>query len=114
MSLPSLRAIAEKIQTSSSRVDSDVNHLSTDLEDLTLEDENFVVKTLSHNTARKKFLQSSGFSPAHCMTDYSGEFSHWNFSQKVRKRVDQCLVDNITEVSSYLTIDRHRLKIKGY
>lgn len=35
---------------------------------------------------------------ANSLSDYSGEFSHWNFSQKVRKRVDQCLVENIAEV----------------
>ncbi|KAH6722797.1 C6 transcription factor [Leptodontidium sp. MPI-SDFR-AT-0119] len=71
LSLSSLRSIAEKIQRSSSTVEG-----ASDVEDLTLRDEKFVVKTLSHNTAH-----------------YSGEFSHWNFSQKVRKRVDECLTD---------------------
>ena len=35
-------------------MENDVNHVSEDLEDLTLEDEKFVVKSLSHNTARKR------------------------------------------------------------
>jgi hypothetical protein len=50
LSLSSLRFIAEKIKTSPARVD---DHVSADLDDLTLEDEKFVVKTLSHNSARK-------------------------------------------------------------
>lgn len=50
----SLRGIIEKIHTKQPLGDAhgaqfDIN----DLEDLTLEDEKFTVKTLSHNTARK-------------------------------------------------------------
>ena len=52
LSLTSLKVIAEKTQTSPSRVESNADHVSSELEDLTLEDEKFVVKTLSHNTAR--------------------------------------------------------------
>lgn len=28
-------------------------------------------------------------------TDYSGEFSHWNFSQKLRRRLSQCLDSDV-------------------
>lgn len=29
------------------------------------------------------------------MADYSGEFSHWNFSQKLRRRLSQCLDSDV-------------------
>ncbi|PVH72904.1 hypothetical protein DL98DRAFT_659773 [Cadophora sp. DSE1049] len=74
LSLPSLRGIAEKIEATSTTGDEGLNHMGSDVEDLTLKDEKFVVKTLSRNTAH-----------------YSGEFSHWNFSQKIRKKVDEYL-----------------------
>jgi hypothetical protein len=56
LSLPSLRAIADKIQTSLLRAKSDASHMNSEIEDLTLEDEKFVVKTLSHNTAREELI----------------------------------------------------------
>ncbi|KAG8158284.1 hypothetical protein KVR01_012045 [Diaporthe batatas] len=55
------------------------------LDDLALEDENFTVKTLSQSIAH-----------------YSGEFSHWNFSQKLRRRLSQCLDSDIPISSARL------------
>jgi hypothetical protein len=59
LSLSSLRAIAEKIQTNPAGMENETDHVSTELEDLTLEDEKFVVKTLSHNTARQYLVSGS-------------------------------------------------------
>jgi hypothetical protein len=68
------------------------------LDDLALEDENFTVKTLSQSIARKCFFLPRNTSKT-TMTkgglDYSGEFSHWNFSQKLRRRLSQCLDSDI-------------------
>lgn len=33
------------------------------------------------------------------MVDYSGEFSHWNFSQKLRRRLSQCLDSDVARPS---------------
>jgi hypothetical protein len=40
-------------------VESETDHVSRELEDLTLEDEKFAVKTLSHNTARQYLVSGS-------------------------------------------------------
>ncbi|KAH7411411.1 c6 zinc finger domain-containing protein [Cadophora sp. MPI-SDFR-AT-0126] len=74
LNLSSLRGIAEKIEATSTTGNEGPIHMDSDVEDLTLKDDKFVVKTLSRNTAH-----------------YSGEFSHWNFSQKIRKKVDEYL-----------------------
>ncbi|POS72316.1 hypothetical protein DHEL01_v209287, partial [Diaporthe helianthi] len=55
------------------------------LDEMALEDENFTVKTLSQSIAH-----------------YSGEFSHWNFSQKLRRRLSQCLDSDIPISSARL------------
>lgn len=70
-----LRGIVEKIQTKhSAREDHDSQSDVNDLEDLTLEDENFTVKTLSHNTARQQAQTTLDcFIDANISKDYSGE-----------------------------------------
>ncbi|PSR82414.1 fungal-specific transcription factor domain-domain-containing protein, partial [Coniella lustricola] len=67
--LNNLRRMVDKAgQRAGSKSDAgSVKGGAEDLDDLTLEDENFTVKALSQST-----------------THYSGEFSHWNFSQKLR------------------------------
>ncbi|KAH8887594.1 hypothetical protein GQ53DRAFT_796170 [Thozetella sp. PMI_491] len=77
LDLDNLRHIVERIQ-GPSRPSDTVSALDLDdFDALTLEDENFTVKTVSRNTAH-----------------YSGEFSHWNFSHKVRQKVDHYLGAN--------------------
>ncbi|ROW02429.1 hypothetical protein VMCG_06016 [Cytospora schulzeri] len=80
MDLNNLRRMSDKArQKTSAASDIGSDRPGTeDLDDLTLEDENFTVKTLSQSTAH-----------------YSGEFSHWNFSQKLRRRLSQCLDSNV-------------------
>jgi hypothetical protein len=53
-----------------------------DVDELTLDQELFTVKTLSHSVAH-----------------YSGELSHWNFSQRVREQADKRL-KNVTPAST--------------
>ncbi|KAF3763992.1 hypothetical protein M406DRAFT_95506 [Cryphonectria parasitica EP155] len=80
MDLNNLRRMAEKASQRSG-TGSDVSSARggvEDLDDLTLEDENFTVKTLSQSTAH-----------------YSGEFSHWNFSQRLRRRLSQCMDSDV-------------------
>ncbi|KUI62496.1 hypothetical protein VP1G_09620 [Cytospora mali] len=80
MDLNNLRRMSDKARQKTSAA-SDVGsdrQATDDLDDLTLEDENFTVKTLSQSTAH-----------------YSGEFSHWNFSQKLRRRLSECLDSNV-------------------
>ena len=91
LSLPSLRAMTQKIEATSSKGYEGPIHMGSDVEDMALKDERFVVKTLSRNTARKKVLPDGVTLKADSPLDYSGEFSHWNFSQKIRKRVDEYL-----------------------
>lgn len=55
---------------------SDTLPISQEIEELTLVQEPFTVKTLSHSVAH-----------------YSGELSHWNFSQRVREQVQRRLQD---------------------
>ncbi|KKY30357.1 putative c6 transcription factor [Diaporthe ampelina] len=76
MDLSNLRRMSDKVRQRAGPA-SDVGDEKPEpeyLDDLTLEDENFTVKTLSQSIAH-----------------YSGEFSHWNFSQKLRRRLGQCL-----------------------
>lgn len=91
LSLPSLRAITEKIEAISSKRDDGRIHMGSDIEDMALKDEKFVVKTLSRNTARKNVISDQVPNKADSLPDYSGEFSHWNFSQRIRKKVDEYL-----------------------
>lgn len=95
MDLNNLRRMAEKASQRSGTGSDDAGAKAgtEDLDDLTLEDENFTVKTLSQSTARKHLrCVQTRHSPLTFRTlDYSGEFSHWNFSQKLRRRLSQCL-----------------------
>ncbi|KAK2609440.1 hypothetical protein N8I77_002937 [Diaporthe amygdali] len=87
MDLSNLRRMADKVRQRAGP-GSDVGDERPEpeyLDDLTLEDENFTVKTLSQSIAH-----------------YSGEFSHWNFSQKLRRRLSQCLDSDIPISSARL------------
>lgn len=61
----------------------------------TIEEESFTVQPLGNNTTRE-------FSPpatprrdsAHAFVDYSGEFSHWNFSMRIKQWIEQCVPDH--------------------
>ncbi|ORY65551.1 fungal-specific transcription factor domain-containing protein [Pseudomassariella vexata] len=72
-----LRRITERLKTGPGSNNATGYIDWEDLEGLTLEDESFTVKTLSPGTAH-----------------YSGEFSHWNFSQRIRQQLDQRLDHN--------------------
>ncbi|KAL1849878.1 hypothetical protein Daus18300_013135 [Diaporthe australafricana] len=84
MDLSNLRRMSDKVRQRAGPAseDGDDRPEPEYLDDLTLEDENFTVKTLSQSIAH-----------------YSGEFSHWNFSQKLRRRLSQCL-DSDVPISS--------------
>ncbi|KAI3400359.1 hypothetical protein diail_3376 [Diaporthe ilicicola] len=84
MDLSNLRRMSDKVRQRAAPAseDGDERLEPEYLDDLTLEDENFTVKTLSQSIAH-----------------YSGEFSHWNFSQKLRRRLSQCL-DSDVPISS--------------
>ncbi|EFX02989.1 c6 zinc finger domain containing protein [Grosmannia clavigera kw1407] len=71
--LNNLRRIHDRI-SSAQRAGSGPRDAVGDLDDVALKDENFTVKTLTQSTAH-----------------YSGEFSHWNFSQRLRQRLVQFL-----------------------
>ncbi|KAL1297505.1 hypothetical protein AAFC00_005023 [Neodothiora populina] len=66
MDVPSLRRISEKLEDPRETVGQDP------IDNLDISEERFTVKKLSSSTAH-----------------YSGEFSHWNFSQRVQQRIDQ-------------------------
>lgn len=68
----SLRRIATNLETEHNVVGA-AKHSSEDVTPA-LDDEQFTVKRVDQNTAH-----------------YSGEFSHWNFSQRVKKQVDKRL-----------------------
>lgn len=74
LDLNNLRRITERLSSRPEASSVSGDTILDDLEGLTLEDENFTVKTLSPNIAH-----------------YSGEFSHWNFSQRIRQRLWDCL-----------------------
>ncbi|KAF2636863.1 hypothetical protein P280DRAFT_408654 [Massarina eburnea CBS 473.64] len=73
LELNSLRRIINRIGNRPGNDDSTLV-VENELNDLTLEEATFSVKPISQSTAH-----------------YSGEFSHWNFSQNVRRRVDEHL-----------------------
>jgi hypothetical protein len=74
LDLSSLRRISDDLHLEKPQATGDEGSIPEDLDDLDLEDEAYTVKTLSANVAH-----------------YSGEFSHWNFSERVLKRVDESL-----------------------
>jgi hypothetical protein len=74
LDLSSLRRISDNLNLEKPQAVGDADLTPEDLDELDLEDEAYTVKTLSENVAH-----------------YSGEFSHWNFSERVLKRVDESL-----------------------
>jgi hypothetical protein len=83
LDLSSLRRISDTLNLEKPSATGDDGLTPEDLEDLDLEDEAYTVKTLSENVAH-----------------YSGEFSHWNFSERILKRVDESLGADDGEVRS--------------
>ncbi|ODM17390.1 hypothetical protein SI65_07065 [Aspergillus cristatus] len=79
LDLPSLRTAAEKLNQHHRGSSVDVE----DLEDLTIDDEDFVIKPMSDNT-----------------TQYSGEFSYLNFSMKIRQKIDEWIKAAVPEAST--------------
>ena len=67
-------------------------------EDLNL-DEHFSVKPLAHNTTRLfPFIQCSHVL---MIADYSGEFSYWNFSMRIKQWIDDWIPHTNTEVRHF-------------
>lgn len=99
LDLNNLRRMADKAGRRSESDNASAITGTDELDDLTLEDENFTVKTLSQSTAREPVPRLA--TTASCARtdsaalDYSGEFSHWNFSQKLRRRLSQCLDSDV-------------------
>ncbi|RHZ47700.1 Zn(II)2Cys6 transcription factor [Aspergillus thermomutatus] len=84
--IPSLRKAAEELQSKHRGSESDVPSTRVegeDLEDLAIEDEDFMIKALPDNT-----------------TQYSGEFSYLNFSMKIRKKIDEWMKAAAPEAST--------------
>lgn len=72
---------------------------TNDVEDLTL-DEDFTVKPLPHNTTRMFttigcILDELG---TYLCTDYSGEFSYWNFSMRIKRWIEDWAPNSNSEV----------------
>ncbi|KAI2794560.1 hypothetical protein POX_a01159 [Penicillium oxalicum] len=73
--LQSLRQVAEELKGKHRDSESDVLSSKADgneLEDLAIDEEDFTIKALPNNT-----------------TQYSGEFSYLNFSNKIRQKIDE-------------------------
>ncbi|KAF7716021.1 Fungal specific transcription factor involved in L-proline catabolism [Penicillium ucsense] len=73
--LQSLRQVAEEVKGKHRDSESDVLSTRADgneLEDLAIDEEDFTIKALPNNT-----------------TQYSGEFSYLNFSNKIRQKIDE-------------------------
>ncbi|KAJ5287355.1 hypothetical protein N7478_003041 [Penicillium angulare] len=84
--IQSLRQTAEDLQTKHRDFESDAHSTKVDaneLEDLALDEEDFVIKALPDNT-----------------TQYSGEFSYLNFSMKIRKKIDEWMKTAAPEASA--------------
>ncbi|EAL88730.1 hypothetical protein KXW98_009021 [Aspergillus fumigatus] len=84
--IPSLRKTVEELKSKHRGSESDVPSTRVegeDLEDLAIEDEDFMIKALPDNT-----------------TQYSGEFSYLNFSMKIRKKIDEWMKAAAPEAST--------------
>lgn len=96
MDMESLRVLAESVDKAPEAIR---NHRPAPLIDspgsdyLGVDDENFTVQPLDNNTTREhspltRLHSHSTDSPR---IDYSGEFSHWNFSMRIKQWIEQCV-----------------------
>ncbi|GLI76410.1 hypothetical protein PoHVEF18_004683 [Penicillium ochrochloron] len=84
--IQSLRQAAEELKSKHRDSESDVLSMkadANDLEDLAIDEEDFTIKALPDNT-----------------TQYSGEFSYLNFSNKIRKKIDEWMKTAAPEAST--------------
>ncbi|KAJ5136480.1 hypothetical protein N7448_005034 [Penicillium atrosanguineum] len=84
--IQSLRQAAEDLKNKHRDSESDAISTKADaneLEDLAIDDEDFMIKALPDNT-----------------TQYSGEFSYLNFSMKIRKKIDEWMKTAAPDASS--------------
>lgn len=85
LDVASLRTAADQLQSQRHRGSSGSVDVE-DLDDLTIDDEEFVIKPMPDDT-----------------TQYSGEFSYLNFSMKIRRKIDEWIKAAAPEVFlSYL------------
>lgn len=82
LDVASLRTAADQLQSQRHRESLGSVDVE-DLDDLTIDDEEFVIKPMPDNT-----------------TQYSGEFSYLNFSMKIRKKIDEWIKAAAPEVFS--------------
>lgn len=102
--IQSLRQAADELKTKHRDSESDVLSTKVDaneLEDLAIDEEDFTIKALPDNTTRKyRRFPGDRVLSAHqfAATEYSGEFSYLNFSEKIRKKIDEWMKTAAPEV----------------
>lgn len=106
--IQSLRQAADELKTKHRDSESDVVSTKVDaneLEDLAIDEEDFTIKALPDNTTREYILLTFQSTPAayqNVATEYSGEFSYLNFSEKIRKKIDEWMKTAAPDVSTHL------------
>jgi hypothetical protein len=111
--IQSLRQAAEDLKSKHRESESDALSTKVDaneLEDLAIDEEDFTIKALPNNTARKYpfsrlWLACLLLTP---MAEYSGEFSYLNFSMKIRKKIDEWMKTAAPDVS--LNLRNHNVQ----
>lgn len=106
--LQSLRQVAEELKGKHRDSESDVLSSKADgneLEDLAIDEEDFTIKALPNNTTRTWESQRNPTRSIRvfhrwltCVTEYSGEFSYLNFSNKIRQKIDEWMKTAAPEV----------------
>lgn len=92
--IQSLRQAADELKTKHRDSESDVVSTKVDaneLEDLAIDEEDFTIKALPDNT-----------------TQYSGEFSYLNFSEKIRKKIDEWMKTAAPDASTEVELFEDR------
>lgn len=102
--IQSLRQAADELKTKHRDSESDAVSTKVDaneLEDLAIDEEDFTIKALPNNQTRE--CKFSGYHRQHGLsiveTEYSGEFSYLNFSEKIRKKIDEWMKTAAPDVS---------------
>jgi hypothetical protein len=107
--IQSLRQAAEELKSRRHESESDVLSMkgdANDLEDLAIDEENFTIKALPDNTTRTSAILNNASISDHQLTrwtEYSGEFSYLNFSNKIRTKIDEWMKTAAPEVRALIS-----------
>lgn len=114
LDIASLRRECESLSSSTSHLDENVTTVESieasesilPADSPALEDENCTIDDVDANTVRTLSLSLGPFGTqltAFChITDYSGEFSHWNFSMHIKRNIDELMVKSNVPVRQKL------------